>query len=175
VGYLILAGLIATPAVIYAVASKEYRMRRILAYLDPFAHQNNEGYQVAESLMSFGAGGVTGVGIGDSRQKLFFLPEAHTDFISAIVAEELGLLGLTCLVIAYIVIVHRGVLAAYRAADDYGTQQPMEGEVDAVGGRPVDGEHIRAKFHGAQGGMQGQRMTDRTAFTIRGNDDHPAD
>jgi cell division protein FtsW len=121
VGYLIIAGLIATPAVIYAVASKEYRMRRILAYLDPFAHQSNEGYQVAESLMSFGAGGVTGVGIGDSRQKLFFLPEAHTDFISAIVAEELGLLGLTCLVVAYIVIVHRGVLAAYRAADDYGT------------------------------------------------------
>src|SRR5690606_21261272 len=69
-GYLIIAGLIATPAVIYAVASKEYRMRRILAYLDPFAHQKNEGYQVAESLMSFGAGGVTGVGIGDSRQKL---------------------------------------------------------------------------------------------------------
>lgn len=120
-GYLILSAVIAVPIVIYAVASREYRMRRILAYLDPFGHQNNEGYQVAESLMSFGAGGVTGVGIGDSRQKLFFLPEAHTDFISAIVAEELGLVGLTCLILAYVVIVHRGILAAYRAADDYGT------------------------------------------------------
>jgi len=121
VGYLILGALIAMPAVYYAIVNKSYRLNRWLAYLDPFAHRDGAGYQIAESLMSFGAGGVTGVGIGDSRQKLFFLPEAHTDFISAIVAEELGLIGLTMLIIAYVVIVHRGIVAAFRAPDDYGT------------------------------------------------------
>jgi cell division protein FtsW len=120
-GYLIIGALLALPVAWYAIVSKAYRHNRWLAYLDPFAHREGAGYQVAESLLSFGAGGVTGVGIGDSRQKLFFLPEAHTDFISAIVAEELGLIGLTCLIAAYVVIVHRGILAAFRAADDYGT------------------------------------------------------
>jgi cell division protein FtsW len=120
-GYLILGALLALPAVYFAIVNKSYRLNRWLAYLDPFAHREGAGYQVAESLMSFGAGGVTGVGIGDSRQKLFFLPEAHTDFISAIVAEELGLIGLMLLIAAYVVIVHRGIVAAFRAADDYGT------------------------------------------------------
>jgi cell division protein FtsW len=120
-GYLILGAVLTLPAVYLAIVNKSYRLNRWLAYLDPFAHREGAGYQVAESLMSFGAGGVTGVGIGDSRQKLFFLPEAHTDFISAIVAEELGLIGLTLLIAAYVVIVHRGILAAFRAADDYGT------------------------------------------------------
>ena len=66
-------------------------MKRILAFLDPWAHRHDVGYQVAESLMSIGSGGVTGLGLGDGRQKLFFLPEAHTDFIFAIIGEELGL------------------------------------------------------------------------------------
>jgi cell division protein FtsW len=120
-GYLLGGGGIALFGAYMAISGSEYRMRRILAYLDPIAHRQTSGYQVAESLMSFGAGGVTGVGIGDSRQKLFFLPEAHTDFISAIVAEELGLIGLSLLVMAYVVIVHRGIVAAFRAPDDYGT------------------------------------------------------
>jgi cell division protein FtsW len=120
-GYLIIGAVFAAPAVYIAITSEAYRLKRWLAYLDPFAHREGAGYQIAESLMSFGAGGVTGVGIGDSRQKLFFLPEAHTDFISAIVAEELGLIGLTMLIIAYVVIVHRGIIAAFRAPDDYGT------------------------------------------------------
>lgn len=120
-GYLLGGAGIAAFGAYLAISGSEYRMRRILAYLDPMAHRQTSGYQVAESLMSFGAGGVTGVGIGDSRQKLFFLPEAHTDFISAIVAEELGLIGLSLLVLAYCVIVHRGIVAAYRSADDYGT------------------------------------------------------
>jgi cell division protein FtsW len=96
-------------------------MRRITAFLAPFEHRANEGYQVAESLISLGAGGVTGVGIGDSRQKLFFLPEAHTDFIAAIIGEELGFVGFVALVIAYGVLVWRGMRAAYDATDDYGT------------------------------------------------------
>ena len=64
---------------------------------------------------------MTGVGIGDSRQKLFFLPEAHTDFISAIIGEELGLVGVIAVLCAFALIVARGLLAAYRSVDEYGT------------------------------------------------------
>ena len=65
----------------------------MLAFLDPWAFRRDVGYQITESLISVGSGGVTGLGLGDGRQKLFFLPEAHTDFILSIVGEELGLLG----------------------------------------------------------------------------------
>ncbi|MEM9192202.1 MAG: FtsW/RodA/SpoVE family cell cycle protein, partial [Myxococcota bacterium] len=121
VGYLIGAVTITAPVVFYLVTSREYRMNRIRAFLDPFADRHGNGYQISESLMSFGSGGVGGVGIGDSRQKLFFLPEAHTDFISAIIGEELGLVGVAFLILAFVIIVWRGLRAGLRAADDYGT------------------------------------------------------
>jgi cell division protein FtsW len=92
-----------------------------MGFLDPFGHRNDVGYQIAESLMSFGSGGITGVGIGDGRQKLFFLPEAHTDFFSAIVGEELGFIGVLALILAYSLLVVRGLRAAFRAADVYGS------------------------------------------------------
>ncbi|MFW6050311.1 MAG: putative lipid II flippase FtsW [Myxococcota bacterium] len=120
-GYILLAGLAAAPLAWALVASSPYRMRRIKAFLAPFEHRYDVGYQIAESLMSFGAGGPTGVGIGDSRQKLFFLPEAHTDFISAIIGEELGFVGIAVLIAAFSLLVLRGFRAAFRAADDYGT------------------------------------------------------
>tara|TARA_B100001750_G_scaffold242768_1_gene256756 strand:- start:1174 stop:2466 length:1293 start_codon:yes stop_codon:yes gene_type:complete len=119
-GYLLGAILLAAPAVYALIAFSPYRMRRIQAFLEPFEHRYGIGYQIAESLMSFGAGGATGVGIGDSRQKLLFLPEAHTDFISAIVGEELGFLGISLLLLTYVLLVVRGLRAAHQAADDYG-------------------------------------------------------
>jgi cell division protein FtsW len=117
-----IALLVAAGASIAAILiwSSPYRMRRIEAFLDPFGHRQDAGYQIAESLLSFGSGGATGVGIGDSRQKLFFLPEAHTDFISAIVGEELGFIGISLVVFAFVWIVIRGVRIAFRAVDDYG-------------------------------------------------------
>ena len=120
-GYLLGAALCAIPIAYALITTSPYRMRRIQAFLDPFAHRYDVGYQIAESLMSFGAGGATGVGIGDSRQKLFFLPEAHTDFIGAIVGEELGFVGVIFLLAAFSIVVWRGVRAAFRAPDDYGT------------------------------------------------------
>ena len=120
-GYLLGAVILAAPAVYALIAFSPYRMKRIQAFLAPFEHRYGIGYQIAESLMSFGAGGATGVGIGDSRQKLLFLPEAHTDFISAIVGEELGFVGIALLLSAYVVLVLRGLRAARDAADDYGT------------------------------------------------------
>ena len=119
-GYLLGALMLAAPVGYALVAFSPYRMKRIEAFLEPFEHRYGIGYQIAESLMSFGAGGVTGVGIGDSRQKLLFLPEAHTDFISAIVGEELGFVGIVLLLSAYVLLVLRGLRAAHRAADDYG-------------------------------------------------------
>jgi cell division protein FtsW len=121
IGYMLGTGLLALPVVIHLVTGSEYRMRRITAFLSPFQDRYGAGYQVVESLMSFGAGGITGTGIGDSKQKLLFLPEAHTDFISAIVGEELGLVGFGLMIAVYLLVLYRGLCAAYRAADDYGT------------------------------------------------------
>jgi cell division protein FtsW len=120
-GYLVGAGLLAAPLVYALIVTSPMRMRRIQAFLAPFEHRYDVGYQISESLMSFGSGGVTGVGIGDSRQKLFFLPEAHTDFIGAIIGEELGFIGVALLIAAFVVLVVRGLRAAFRATDDYGT------------------------------------------------------
>jgi len=120
-GYLIGAVLTVAPVAYALIATSPYRMRRIEAFLAPFEHRLDEGYQISESLMSFGSGGITGLGIGDSRQKLFFLPEAHTDFISAIIGEELGFIGVCVVIMAFVVVVVRGLQAAFRAADDYGT------------------------------------------------------
>lgn len=120
-GYLMGAVMFVLPICYALVTTSPYRMRRIQAFLDPFAHRYDVGYQIAESLMSFGSGGIFGVGIGDSRQKLFFLPEAHTDFIGAIVGEELGYIGIVGLLIAYTILVWRGIRIAFRAQDDYGT------------------------------------------------------
>ncbi len=120
-GYILGAGILALPIVYALIASSPYRMRRILSFLEPFQHRQGAGYQVAESLLSFGSGGLTGVGIGDSRQKLFYLPEAHTDFISAIIGEELGFIGLSLLIVAFLIVFVRGIRAAFRAADPYGT------------------------------------------------------
>jgi cell division protein FtsW len=113
--------LIAAPAAAALILLSPYRMRRIQAFMSPLEHRQDVGYHITQSFMSFGAGGVTGVGIGDSRQKLLFLPEAHTDFISAIIGEELGYVGILLLIGAFVFIVVRGLRAATRAADDYGS------------------------------------------------------
>lgn len=118
-GYLLGGLLLALPVGYAAIASSPYRMRRIKAFLEPFEHRQGAGYQITESLMSFGSGGWTGVGLGDGRQKLLFLPEAHTDFISAIVGEELGFLGIVLLCGAFTWIVVRGLRAAWRVQDEY--------------------------------------------------------
>lgn len=118
-GYLLGGVLLALPVGYAAIASSPYRMRRIKAFLEPFEHRQGAGYQITESLMSFGSGGWTGVGLGDSRQKLLFLPEAHTDFISAIVGEELGFLGIVLLSAAFGWVVIRGLRASWRVHDEY--------------------------------------------------------
>jgi cell division protein FtsW len=112
IGYLFAAGVVAVPIALTAIASSDYRMRRILAFLDPWSHRSDVGYQITESLMTFGSGGFFGLGLGESRQKLFFLPAAHTDFIFAVIGEELGFLGVLAVVTAFVMIVWRALTAA---------------------------------------------------------------
>lgn len=104
----------------WSIVSTPYRMRRIRAFLDPFADRYDTGYQVAEALMSLGSGGVFGLGLGDGRQKLGFLPAGHTDYILASIGEELGLLGVGCTLLLFGVVVVRGWRAALNAATPFG-------------------------------------------------------
>lgn len=119
-GYILGACAAALPVIYFAIKTSAYRMSRIEGWLEPFEHRATSGYQVSESLISYGSGGLFGVGLGDSRQKLWFLPEAHTDFISSIIAEELGLIGLAILIAAFVVVFVRGLRAAWNAVDEYG-------------------------------------------------------
>ncbi|MCA9670163.1 MAG: putative lipid II flippase FtsW [Myxococcales bacterium] len=119
--YVLLAALAATPLAYQQIVGTPWRLRRLLAFLDPWAHRRDAGYQMAESLITVGSGGVSGLGLGDGRQKLFFLPAAHTDFIFAIIGEELGLVGLVAVVGVYGLLVLRGLRAAHGARELFGT------------------------------------------------------
>ena len=97
-----------------------YRLRRMTAFWDPWSDPRGSGFQIIQSWLAFGNGGLTGQGIGGSRQKLFYLPESHTDFIFAIVGEELGFLGAVALVGLFAVLIWRGLRVGLRAPDAFG-------------------------------------------------------
>ncbi len=118
--YIVIAFLGALPLIYQAVVGTPWRLRRMLAYIDPWQYRYDVGYQVTESLISVGSGGIHGLGLGDGRQKLFFLPEAHTDYILAIIGEELGLIGIIGVALVFCVILWRGVRAALNARDAFG-------------------------------------------------------
>ncbi|MCT8137267.1 putative lipid II flippase FtsW [Anaerobacillus sp. CMMVII] len=101
--------------------SEEYRMNRLTGYMDPFADETGTGYQLIQSYIAMAHGGVTGAGFGQSVQKLFYLPEAHTDFIMAIVAEELGMFGVLFVFTCLGLIVFRGIVIGTRANTPFGS------------------------------------------------------
>jgi cell division protein FtsW len=102
------------------VPMKGYQMRRVTAFLDPASDPQGAGYQVRQSVISVGAGGETGRGLGEGRQKLFFLPYPYTDFVYAVIGEELGLIGTLAVMGAFLVLMWRGLRAAARAPDMFG-------------------------------------------------------
>jgi len=112
--YLILVILVLISLSLLAISSP-YRMARLTAFLNPWADQYNSGYQLTQSLIAFGQGGWSGVGLGDSVQKMFYLPESHTDFLFAVLAEELGLLGIFAVLILYGILIFRGFMIGYAA------------------------------------------------------------
>ncbi len=97
-----------------------YRLERITSFMDPFEHAMNEGFQVVQSLLAMGSGGLFGAGLGKSVQKNLYLPEPQNDFILAIIGEELGFVGIMVLMTAYIFLIWRGVHIALNAPDQYG-------------------------------------------------------
>jgi len=102
-------------ALVLLVISEPYRMKRMMSYTDPWADQFDSGYQLTQALIAFGRGEWLGVGLGNSIQKLFFLPEAHTDFVFAIFAEEFGLVGSVCLIALFATLVVRILMIGRRA------------------------------------------------------------
>jgi cell division protein FtsW len=120
VGYILGASILGGAFGAAAIRFREYRYERYLAWLHMDQHRQDLAYQPFQSVMSFGSGGTTGLGIGRGLQTLY-LPEAHTDFVAAIVGEELGFLGVAALCGAYLLLVARGVRAALRAPDDFGS------------------------------------------------------
>ena len=117
-----LAALLAVglPAAWLVLMGAAYRRARMTAFLDPWAHQSDGGFQLIQSWLAFRNGGALGVGLGESQQKLFFLPAAHTDFILAVVAEELGLLGLIGVVGLFALFVFQAVRLCMLAPDVFG-------------------------------------------------------
>lgn len=107
--------LIVMGALAFLAVSSPYRLARLTAFLDPWADQYNSGYQLTQSLIAFGRGGWFGAGLGESIQKLLYLPEAHTDFLFAVLAEELGLVGILMVIALYSILVFRGLTIAYNA------------------------------------------------------------
>jgi cell division protein FtsW len=103
-----------------AVYLEPYRLKRVTSFLDPWADPSDTGFQVVQSFLAFGSGGITGMGLGEGRQKLFFLPEPHTDFIFSVIGEELGLLGAVLVLILFAVFAWRGLTIARHAADPFG-------------------------------------------------------
>jgi cell division protein FtsW len=118
-GYLLGAMILGAAVGAWLIRSKAYRWERVLAWFNMAEHRQDLAYQPFQSVMSFGSGEIHGLGLGKGLQVLY-LPEAHTDFVSAIIGEELGFLGILGLSITYLVIVSRGVRAALRAEDEYG-------------------------------------------------------
>jgi cell division protein FtsW len=120
IAHLLLVGLAAVPAVGLAILVAPYRFQRVLAFLDPWRDSQGAGFHIIQSLVAFGSGGVFGVGLGASRQKFFYLPERHTDFIFAILGEELGLLGTLGVLGLFGLFIYRGCRIARAAPDRYG-------------------------------------------------------
>ena len=110
----------ALPAVIALIAMKPYRWRRMVAFMNPWDDPQGSGFQIIQSFLALGSGGWVGVGLGDSKQKLFYLPEPHTDFIFAIIGEELGLVGTTAIVALFALLIWRGLRVGLRAPDAFG-------------------------------------------------------
>ena len=121
ISYIVIAVLAAAPGVYWAVVGTPWRLQRLFAYLDHWQYRRGAGYQITESLIAIGSGGVTGLGLGDGKQKLFYMPEAHSDFIMSNIGEELGFVGFVSVLVLFGVILWRGMVIAVRAHSHFAT------------------------------------------------------
>lgn len=117
--YIAAAAAVILPAVYFLVMAVPYRRARVLAFLDPWSDPASKGFQVIQSMLSFHSGGLTGAGIGQGQGKLFFLPEAHTDFTLAVFGEEMGFIGFLIILSLYGFVVMRGIQIAVKAEEPF--------------------------------------------------------
>ncbi len=116
----IFASFLASIPVLYAlVLGAAYRRRRIMAFLNPWADRRGTGFQIIQSFVALGSGGLFGVGLGQSKQKLFYLPASHTDFIFSIIGEELGFLGAASIVVLFMLFVWQGMKVAFKTEGSF--------------------------------------------------------
>lgn len=117
--YIIASFAVLIPAFYFLVMSVPYRRARVLAFLDPWSDPAQKGFQVIQSMLSFHSGGLTGAGLGQGQGKLFFLPEAHTDFTMAVLGEEMGFIGFVAILALYGFVVFRGIQIAVKAEEPF--------------------------------------------------------
>ena len=120
-GRLVGLGCASIPVVVFMVMDKGFRIQRIQAFLNPWKEYEGSGFQLVQSFLAFGDGGVLGTGLGGGKSKLLFLPESHTDFILAVVGEELGFVGVAIVLALFAVLVARGMKIARNAPDNFGS------------------------------------------------------
>ncbi|MBM4286543.1 MAG: putative lipid II flippase FtsW [Deltaproteobacteria bacterium] len=123
--HIFLAVLAVSPLLVYVIIKNKMRLERVITFIDPWKYAQDSGYQLVHSLYAIGSGGFWGLGIGKSRAKLFYLPDAHTDFIFSILAEELGFLGVITVMSLFVILVIRGLLTSLRAQDVFGAYLAM--------------------------------------------------
>lgn len=109
------------PAAVYIIMKDEYSLARITSYTNPWADPLKTGYQAIQSLYALGSGGLFGLGLGNSRQKFFYIPEAQNDFIFSIIGEELGFIGTATIIVLFMLLVWRGIRIALAASDSFGS------------------------------------------------------
>jgi len=113
--------LLSLPAIYLMIVRVDYRKKRILAFLNPWKDPTNSGFQIIQSFLAFGSGGLWGMGLGRGRQKLFYLPDAHTDFIFSVIGEELGFLGVVAILTLFLILILRGIKISLSAPDPFGS------------------------------------------------------
>ncbi len=119
--YLACTALTGLPGLYWALTHVRFRMERLIMFLNPWEDRQGGGYQAVQALLALGHGGLFGIGLGKSQQKLFYLPEAHTDFIFAVIGEELGLLGAVTLIVLFVMLLWRVLRIAVSCNDPFGT------------------------------------------------------
>jgi len=118
--YILGLSAVSLPVFYFLIYRVPYRWMRIKVFLDPWQDPRGTGFQIIQSLLALGSGGLFGVGLGMSKQKLFYLPEAHTDFIFSIIGEELGLIGTLSVTALFIVLIWQGIRVVFKAEDSFG-------------------------------------------------------
>lgn len=121
ISYFVPIGVLALPVLYYLTVKEKYRLERIQVLFNPWADPTDRGYQIIQSLYAIGSGGLFGMGLGQSRQKLLYIPEPHTDFIFSVLCEELGFVGAVFVIILFILFIWRGIIIALHARDRFGT------------------------------------------------------